>query len=59
MQYDQFYKTKLNSLIAPKPSLRKILGSTFGKDPQKKFLQLALIFPAMVFSQAGYSESRK
>jgi TonB-linked SusC/RagA family outer membrane protein len=57
MQYDQLNKTNSPCLIAPKATFRKVLGFTFGKEPKKRFLQLALIFPALILSQTGYSEA--
>jgi len=57
MQYDQLNKNKNSRLIAPTTTFRKVLGFTFGTEPKKRFLQLSLIFPALILSQAGYSEA--
>ncbi len=56
MQYDQLNKTKNHRSIAPIVTFRRVLGFTFGNEPKKRFLQLSLIFPALILSQAGYSE---
>ncbi len=57
MQYDQLNKTKNHRFIAPSVTFRKVFGFTFGTEPKKRFLQLSLIFPALILSQAGHSKT--
>jgi len=57
MQYDQLNKTKNNRLIVPATTFRRFLGHPFGPEQKKRFLQLSLIFPAILLSQFGYAET--
>lgn len=57
MQYDQLNKTNEKRLVAPTVRFKKVFRPTLGNDPKRRFLQLSLIFPALLLAQLGAAEA--